>query len=187
MIAENIPVFYEGYTQASVQNADGSIEVCSGNDKDTGLGKPFGFHMFAVNLAMVSVNMETGKAHCEKFVLVGDVGVINNYLVVDGQQYGGIAQGIGLALTEDFLDESKYNNFVTMGLPYIKDVPDDIKLIHVETPRPLGPFGASGTRDMPLASPHISVCNAIKNACGVRIKTIPATPDKILAGLKEKA
>ncbi|HAJ93970.1 MAG TPA: aldehyde oxidoreductase, partial [Synergistaceae bacterium] len=89
MIAENIPVFYEGYTQACVQNADGSIEVCSGNDKDTGLGKPFGFHMFAVNLAMVSVNMETGKAHCEKFVLVGDVGVINNYLVVDGQQYGG--------------------------------------------------------------------------------------------------
>jgi len=170
-----------------VQNADGSIEVCSGNDKDTGLGKPFGFHMFAVNLAMVSVNMETGKAHCEKFVLVGDVGVINNYLVVDGQQYGGIAQGIGLALTEDFLDESKYNNFVTMGLPYIKDVPDDIKLIHVETPRPLGPFGASGTGEMPLAAPHISVCNAIKNACGVRIKAIPATPDKILAGLKEKA
>ncbi len=106
MIAENIPVFYEGYTQACVQNADGSIEVCSGNDKDTGL-EPFGFHMFGVNLAMVSVNMETGKAHCEKFVLVGDVGVINNYLVVDGQQYGGIAQGIGLALTEDFLYESK--------------------------------------------------------------------------------
>lgn len=187
MIADNIPVFYEGYTQACVQNADGSIEVCSGNDKDTGLGKPFGFHMFGVNLAMVSVNMETGKAHCEKFVLVGDVGVINNYLVVDGQQYGGIAQGIGLALTEDFLDESKYNNFVTMGLPYIKDVPDDIKLIHVETPRPLGPFGASGTGEMPLAAPHISVCNAIKNACGVRVKAIPATPDKILAGLKEKA
>ncbi len=187
MIAENIPVFYEGYTQACVQNADGSIEVCSGNDKDTGLGKPFGFHMFAVNLAMVSVNMETGKAHCEKFVLVGDVGVINNYLVVDGQQYGGIAQGIGLALTEDFLDESKYNNFVTMGLPYIKDVPDDIKLIHVETPRPLGPFGASGTGEMPLAAPHIAVCNAIKSASGVRIKAIPATPEKILAGLKEKA
>ncbi len=154
MIAENIPVFYEGYTQACVQNADGSIEVCSGNDKDTGLGKPFGFHMFGVNLAMVSVNMETGKAHCEKFVLVGDVGVINNYLVVDGQQYGGIAQGIGLALTEDFLDESKYNNFVTMGLPYIKDVPDDIKLIHVETPRPLGPFGASGTGEMPRCAAH---------------------------------
>ncbi len=185
MIAEDIPVFYEGYTQASVQHADGSIEVCSGNDKDTGLGKPFGFHMFAVNLAMVSVNTETGKAHCEKFVLVGDVGVINNYLVVDGQQIGGVAQGIGLALTEDFLDENRYNNFVTMGFPYIKDIPDDIKLIHFETPRPLGPFGASGTGEMPLSAPHIAVCNAVNNACGVRIKAIPATPDKILAGLKK--
>ena len=185
MIAENIPVYYEGYTQAKVLNEDGTTEVCSGNDKDTGLGKPFGFHMFAVNLAMVSVNVETGKPHCEKFVLVGDVGVINNYLVVDGQQIGGVAQGIGLALTEDFLDENKYNNFVTMGLPYIKDIPDDIKLIHVETPRPLGPFGASGTGEMPLSAPHIAVCNAVNNACGVRIKAIPATPDKILAGLKK--
>ena len=185
MIAENIPVFYEGYTQAQVINEKGELEVCSGNDKDTGIGKPFGFHMFGVNLAMVSVDTETGKARCEKFVLVGDVGVINNYLVVDGQQYGGIAQGIGLALTEDFLDESKYNNFVTMGLPYIKDVPDDIRLVHVETPRPLGPFGASGTGEMPLAAPHVAVCNAIKSACGVRIKAIPATPDKILAGLKK--
>ena len=44
--------------------------------------------MFAVNLAMVSVDMKTFKAHCEKFVLCGDVGVINNYLVVDDQQYG---------------------------------------------------------------------------------------------------
>ena len=184
MIAEEIPTFYEGYTQAMVQNADGSTEVCSGNDKDTGLGKPFGFHMFAVNLAMVSVNLETGKAHCEKFVLVGDVGVINNYLVVDGQQIGGVAQGIGLALTEDFLDESKYNNFVTMGFPYIKDIPDDIKLVHVETPRPLGPFGASGTGEMPLSAPHVAVCNAIHDACGVRITSIPAKPEKILAGLK---
>jgi aldehyde oxidoreductase len=185
MVAENIPLFYEGTTQACVINENHEIEVCSGNDKDTGLGKPFGFHMFAVNLSLVSVDMKTGKAHCEKFVLVGDVGVINNYLVVDGQQYGGIAQGIGLALTEDFLDENKYNNFVTMGLPYIKDVPDDLTLVHVETPRPLGPFGASGTGEMPLAAPHVSICNAIKNACGVRIKSLPATPDKILAGLKK--
>lgn len=186
MVAENIPLFYEGFSQAQVINEKGELEVCSGNDKDTGLGKPFGFHMFAVNLALVSVDTKTGKVKCEKFVLAGDVGVINNYLVVDGQQYGGVAQGIGLALTEDFLDENKYNNFVTMGFPYIKDIPDDITLIQVETPRPLGPFGASGTGEMPLASPHAAVCNAINDACGVRIKAIPATPDKILAGLAAK-
>ena len=184
MVAENIPTFYEGYTQAKVQHKDGSVEVCSGNDKDTGIGKPFGFHMFAVNLAMVSVNIETGKAHCEKFVLCGDVGKINNYLVVDGQQIGGVAQGIGLALTEDFLDENKYHNFVTMGFPYIKDITDDITLIHSEVPRPLGPFGASGTGEMPLSGPHVAVCNAIHDACGVRITTIPAIPARILEGLK---
>lgn len=184
MVAENIPTFYEGYTQAKILHEDGTTEVCSGNDKDTGLGKPFGFHMFAVNLAMVSVNIETGKVHCEKFVFVSDVGKINNVLVVDGQQYGGIAQGIGFALTEDFLDENVYNNFITMGLPYIKDIPDDIKLIHVETPRPLGPFGASGTGEIPHASSHVAVCNAIFDACGARILRIPATPERVLEALK---
>lgn len=185
MVAENIPTFYEGYTQAKVLHKDGTTEVCSGNDKDSGIGRPFGFHMFAVNLALVSVNMETGKAHCEKFVLVGDVGKINNYLVVDGQQYGGVAQGIGLALQEDFLDESKYHNFVTMGFPYIKDITDDLELVHFETPRPLGPFGASGTGEMPLSGSHVAVTNAVHAACGVRILALPATPDKIKAGLEE--
>ena len=179
MVAENLPLRYNGYTQARVAHPDGTTEVCSGNDKDTGIGRPFGFHMFAVNLAMVSVNMKTYKAHCEKFVLCGDVGKINNYLIVDGQQIGGVAQGIGFALSEDFLDESKYNNFVTMGFPYIKDIPDDIELIHFETPRPLGPFGASGTGEMPLSGPHVAVCNAIHDATGARILRIPAIPQRI--------
>ncbi len=56
----------------------------------------------------------------------------------------------------------------------------------LETRVSLGPFGASGTGEMPLLR-RTFVCNAIKNACGVRVKAIPATPDKILAGLKEKA
>ncbi|MCR5336771.1 MAG: molybdopterin-dependent oxidoreductase, partial [Synergistes sp.] len=186
MKAEGIPTFYEGNFKAQILHRDGSVESCCGNDKDSGKGIPFGFHMFAVNLAMVSVDMKTFKAHCEKFVLVGDVGVINNYLVVDGQQYGGVAQGIGLALSEDFLDESKYNNFVTMGFPYIKDITDDLTLIHSEVPRPLGPFGASGTGEMPLSGPHAAVGNAIFAACGARVKTIPAIPERIKAALEEK-
>jgi aldehyde oxidoreductase len=141
--------------------------------------------MFGINIAQVSVNTETGKAKTEKFALVGDVGVICNFAVVDGQQYGGIAQGIGLALTEDFLDETKYNNLITCGLPYPKDVPDDLRLVHVETPRPYGPFGASGTGEMPLSAPHAAICNAVFAACGARIKELPATPDKIKAALKK--
>jgi aldehyde oxidoreductase len=61
-----------------------------------------------------------------------------------------------------------------------------MEIIYVETPRPLGPFGASGVGELPLTSPHAAVVNAIHNACGVRIKRLPARPEKVLAELKKK-
>ena len=123
----------------------------------------------------------------ERFTLVADVGKINNKLVVDGQLYGGMAQGIGLGLTEDFEDIQKHSTMKGAGIPYIKDVPDgdNFNLIYVETPRPEGPHGAAGTGELPLTSPHASICNAIYNACGVRIKATPAYPEKVKAGLEQ--
>jgi aldehyde oxidoreductase len=59
-----------------------------------------------------------------------------------------------------------------------------MELIYVQSPREHGPFGASGVGELPLTSPHAAVINAIYNACKVRIKRLPATPDKVLAGLK---
>ncbi len=116
--------------------------------------------------------------------MVADVGKVNNYLVVDGQIYGGIAQGIGLALYEDYEDIKKHSNMVGAGFPYIKDIPDDIEIIYEETERPDGPFGASGVGEIPLCAPHPAIINAIYNACGVRIRELPAYPEKVLAGLK---
>jgi aldehyde oxidoreductase len=69
-------------------------------------------------------------------------------------------------------------------LPFTKDIPDDIKLIYVENPREHGPFGAAGVAELPLTSPHAAVANAICNATGVRIRQLPALPEKVLAGLK---
>eukprot|EP01022_Parablepharisma_sp_SALTPOND_P026056 TRINITY_DN6168_c0_g1_i6.p1 TRINITY_DN6168_c0_g1~~TRINITY_DN6168_c0_g1_i6.p1 ORF type:complete len:280 (+),score=35.28 TRINITY_DN6168_c0_g1_i6:99-842(+) len=115
---------------------------------------------------------------------IADVGKIVNKLVVDGQLYGGLAQAIGLALSEDFEDIKKHSSLKGAGFPYIKQIPDDMELIYVESPRPEGPFGASGVGELPLTCPHAAVINGIYNACGARIRQLPARPEKVLAALK---
>ena len=175
MVAEKLPLRYTGKWAASMNSN------CDAN----GQGNPFAVYMYGVFLAEVAVDTETGKTTVEKMTVAGDVGKINNKLVVDGQMYGGIAQGIGLALTEDFEDLQKHTTMAACGIPYPKDIPDNIELIYVETPREHGPFGAAGVGELPLTSPHVSILNAIKNATGVRICDAPALPEKVLAGLKK--
>jgi len=98
-----------------------------------------------------------------------------------------LAQGIGLALTEDFEDIKKHTSLVACGLPFVNDVPDDIQIIYNITPREHGPHGAAGAGEGPLSAPHPAILNAIYNACGVRIYSIPALPGKIKAGLEALA
>jgi aldehyde oxidoreductase len=173
MTAENIPLRYEGKWVAS---------MCTPCDENS-QGKPFPVYMYGVFMAEVAVDTKSGKTRVEKFTLVADIGKINNKLVVDGQIYGGLAQGIGLALSEDFEDLKKHTGLVDCGLPYAKDIPDELTVIYVETPREHGPFGAAGVGELPLTSPHAAVGNAIYNATGVRIRELPALPEKVLAGL----
>ncbi len=153
-------------------------------DQDTAQGEPFATYMYTIFLPEVCVDTETGKVKVEKFTCVADVGTIMNKLLVDGNFYGGLAQGIGLALTEDFEDLSKHTSLLKCGIPYIKDIPDDIELHFNETYRPNGPYGAAGCGEAPLDAPHPAVLNAIFNATGARVTRIPATPDKVLAALK---
>jgi aldehyde oxidoreductase len=118
-----------------------------------------------------------------KFTVAVDVGTIINKTLVDGQIYGGLAQGIGLALSEDFEDLKKHTNLRDCGLPYPNDVPDDIEIIYQETARPLGPYGAAGIGEAPLTAPHPAILNAIHNACGIRITRVPALPKVVKAAL----
>ena len=150
---------------------------------ENGQGTLLSDYMYGVFMAEVAVETATGKTTVEKMTLVADIGKIVNKLVVDGQMYGGMAQGIGLALTEDFEDIKKHSTLVGAGFPYIKQIPDNMELIYVESPRPDGPFGASGVGELPLTCPHAAVINGIHNACGVRITRLPALPEKVLAGL----
>ncbi len=174
-IAEGKPTRYDGKWTAP----------CIACDVETGQGNPFPVYMYGVLVAEVEVDLATGKTHVDKLTIVSDVGTIINKLVVDGQILGGLVQGIGLALYEDFEDLKKHTTLTGCGIPQIKDVTDDITLLYLETPRPLGPYGAAGAGEMPLSAPHSAIISAIHDACGVRITHLPAYPEKVLAGLKK--
>ena len=154
-------------------------------DQATSQGEPFATYMYTLFLPEVCVDTQTGKVTVEKFTCVADVGTIMNKLLVDGNFYGGLAQGIGLALTEDFDDLTKHTSLKGCGIPYPKDIPDDIELHYLETPRPNGPYGAAGCGEAPLDAPHPAILNAIYNATGARITRIPALPEVVLAALKK--
>ncbi|WP_449241102.1 molybdopterin-dependent aldehyde oxidoreductase [Desulfoscipio gibsoniae] len=175
-VASGIALKYEGKWSTAADN-------CTACDEQ-GQGKPFAIYMYGVFLAEVEVDTKTGKAQVAGMTMAADVGEVINKTVVDGQIYGGLAQGIGLALTEDFEDLKKHTTMAACGIPYVKDVPDNIEIIYANHQRKHGPHGASGVGELPLTSPHAAICNAIYNACGVRITQLPALPKKILAGLQ---
>ncbi|MCX6065157.1 MAG: hypothetical protein NT121_05305, partial [Chloroflexi bacterium] len=83
-----------------------------------------------------------------------------------------------------FEDIDKHSTMLGAGIPYAKDIPDKFDIHYFENAREHGPFGAAGVGELPLTSPHVAVINAIYNATGVRIRHLPARPDKVLAGLK---
>ncbi len=158
--------------------------MCTPCSLETSQGSPFAVYMYGLFMAEVAVNTQTGKTTVEGFTVMADVGKINNKLVVDGQIYGGVAQGIGLALTEDFEDLKKHTSLHACGLPYCKDIPDKFDIYYFETPRENGPFGAAGVGELPLTSSHVAIINAIYDATGVRVRHLPALPEKVLNGLK---
>ena len=178
MVADGLETKYLGQWVATAC-ADRPI------DQATAQGDPFSVYMYTIFLPEVCVDTQTGKVKVEKFTCVADVGTIMNKLLVDGSFYGGLAQGIGLALSENFEYIEKDTSLLKCGIPYPNDVPDDIELHYVETPRPNGPYGAAGCGEAPLDAPHPAILNAIFNATGARITQVPATPDVVQAALKE--
>ena len=175
MVAEGLDLRYEGSWTAT---------GCTFIDCHTGQGAINNNYMYAAFLAEVSVDVATGKAEVDHMAVAADVGVINSRLNVDGQLWGSLSQGIGLALTEDFDDLEKHTSMRACGIPYPKDVTDKLTVMYLETPRPLGPFGASGCGEIGLTAPHAAIINAIDNACGARVRHLPALPEKVLAAMK---
>ena len=92
-----------------------------------------------------------------------------------------------MALSEDYEDIQKHTSLIGSGFPFINTIPDNMTAEFIETPRPSGPHGSSGCAEAFQSSPHVAVINGIYNACGVRIKELPARPEKVKALLAAKA
>jgi len=181
MVKEGIPTRYEGKYETTA--TPGLCRL----DPNTGVGDPTPAYTYALNLAEVEVDTRTGKTRVVRFTCVDEVGKVGNIAAVNGQAYGGISHSIGFALSENYDDVSKHTNLANSGVPYILDIPDDITVIHLENYDASGPFGSSGASEAFQASGHVAVLNAIYNACGVRIYEMPATKEKVKAGLETLA
>lgn len=178
MIAEGIPTRYEGDWAAASE-----WSKLSNLDPNDGSGNPSYAYAYAFFLAEVEVELATGKTTVIGMTCVDWVGRVGNIQSLNGQAYGGISHAIGFALSENYDDVKKHNNMYGAGIPYIKDIPDNILVIHLDGDNERGPFGSSGASEAFQSSDHVAVINAINNACGVRIYELPAYPAKVKAGL----
>jgi CO/xanthine dehydrogenase Mo-binding subunit len=130
-------------------------------------------------MAEVSVDMELGTVQVLKITAAHDVGRAINPTLVEGQIEGGAAQGLGFALMEEFFP-GQGENLHDYLIPSAGDIPP-IESILIEDPSPIGPFGAKGVGEQALIPTAPAILNAIHHATGVRIRRIPATPDRVRA------
>ncbi|MEP1768304.1 MAG: molybdopterin cofactor-binding domain-containing protein [Sulfitobacter sp.] len=149
-----------------------------------GQGSPYAQFGYAAHLVVVEVDSALGTVTPVKFVAAHDVGKAVNPMLVEGQVHGGIAQGLGMALMEEYIP-GRTENLHDYLIPTIGDIPP-IETIIIEDPDAHGPYGAKGLGEHVLIPTTPSILNAIYDAVGVRITQIPATPARVRAAIKAK-
>jgi 4-hydroxybenzoyl-CoA reductase subunit alpha len=145
-------------------------------------------YSFMTQAAEVEVDTRTGKVKVLKMVASHDCGRAINPMLVEGQLEGSAVGGMGQALYENVItDKGQVLNpsFLDYGIPTVMEVPS-IASIEVETDDPEGPFGAKESGEGTQLAPAPAIINAIYDAIGVRFKTLPVTPDKVLEALQKK-
>jgi aldehyde oxidoreductase len=171
MKARGLPTLYKAVNKP----------VTSRPDPKTGQGVPWETYSFGIQMAEVAVEIKTGKVDVMKITSVHDLGTVINVQNVEGQLHGGIYMGLGYALMEEFV-YTKTDSFAKFRMPRAKDMPD-MEVITLNIPRKKGPFGASGTAEYADVPTAPAIANAIYNACGVRIRDLPITSEKMKKSL----
>lgn len=164
-----------------------SIEVT----KQSQAGKEredYSMYSFSIHFVKVKVHSLTGVVKVDKIVSVGDSGTIVSPKTARSQMVGGAVGGVGMALTEESIIDHRYgryinNNFADYHVPVNADIPE-IEVHFINKPDPyINPMGAKGMGEIALIGFSAAVANAVFNATGKRIRTLPITPDKILASV----
>ena len=141
---------------------------------------------FAIHIADVEVDVETGKVDVLRYTALQDAGTAIYPPYVEGQMEGGVAQGVGWALHEEYVydDDGRMRNssFLDYRMPTSLDLPM-IETVIVEVPNPGHPYGVRGVGEIPIVPPLAAVANAISNAIGVRIRNLPSSPHRVRAAI----
>ena len=144
---------------------------------------------YALNIADVEVDPDTGKVQLLKFTAFQDVGRVVNPTQVEGQMQGGATQGIGWALSEEYVydDQGVLRNasLLDYRMPTALDLPM-LDTVILETPADDGPFGIRGVGEPPIIPPGGAIANAIYDAVGVRMTRLPMSPERVFWAMKEK-
>ena len=169
----------EGYVLSATETYDPPTRPLDEN----GQGEPYAQFGYAAQMAVVEVDLKLGLTRPLRFTAAHDVGRAINPLLVEGQVQGGIAQGLGMALMEEYVP-GRTENLHDYLIPTIGDIPP-IETIIVEVPDAHGPYGAKGLGEHALIPTAPAILNAIRHATGVQITRLPVTPSRLRAALKE--
>ena len=144
---------------------------------------------FATHIVDVEVDPETGKVQILRYTAVQDAGKAVYPMYVESQMQGGVAQGVGWALNEEYLYDEQGRLVNSSWLDYRMPVTLDLPMIEsiiVEVPNPGHPYGVRGVGEVPIVPPPAALANAIYRAVGVRMNSLPATPARIVAELNKQ-
>jgi aldehyde oxidoreductase len=176
----SLPLDERGY----VVSAEATYDPPTRPLDENGQGIPYAEYGFGAHLAEIEVDLELGTLKVLRITAAHDVGRAINPTLIEGQIEGGVAQGLGMALMEEFIP-GKGENLHDYLIPTIGDVPP-VESILIESPSPVGPFGAKGIGEQALIPAAPAILNALYDAAGIRIRKLPATPDKIRAAIRDK-
>jgi CO/xanthine dehydrogenase Mo-binding subunit len=176
---ESLPRDGRGYALAAEATFDPPTTPL---DAD-GQGDPYAVYGFGAHLAEVEVDLELGTTKLIGLLAAHDVGRAVNPMLIEGQIEGGVAQGLGMALMEEFIP-GRGENLHDYLIPSAGDMPE-IAFALIEDAAPVGPFGAKGIGEQALIPTAPAIFNAIYHATGVRLRRAPATPDRLRAAIQE--